>query len=1252
MDYKAKLNLNSLNVRGINNEKKRKLIFQWLKQQYPGIILLQETHSTSSDEALWAKEWGNEIIYSHGTNNSRGVAILVWSKHNYNISNVVRDNDGRFLLIELEINEEKYVIINLYAPTKNQTIAQKEFYALLDDKLKEYTSHNIIIGGDFNVCMNPEVDKYGGIKEPVSNSSKQIHNLRETHDLIDIWRSLNENARRYTWRNMTKRGRVASRLDYWLISSHLLFNTDDTKIEPSIKTDHSIITLSIFLKKSPSRGRGFWKFNNSLLVEKQYIQIVESFLDNCAEQYRGIENKALVWDSMKCAIRGLTIEYSIKRAKENRQYKNNLQAELKQLENRLDKHEDVGDIYNTIRRELEQIEEEQLRGNIIRSRAQWIEEGERCSKYFMQLENRNYKSKCITCLTTKAQGRLDDQNDILHECKSFYEDLYSERKANLDFDHSGIFNTVHNTLDEIEKEICEGKVSMEECYDSLHQFPNNKSPGSDGLSIEFYKYFWNKISPFLMDSYNYSFENNILSVDQRRALLILIPKSEKDKRLLTNWRPISLLNSDYKILAKVLANRLQKVISTIVHADQVGYVKGRNIGDNIRTLLDILDITKHKSDPGMLVMIDFEKAFDTVSWKFLHQTLQYFNFGPTFIQYIKLLYTEAECSVTNNGYHTEFFKISRGIRQGCPISALLFILCVEVMAIKIREDNNIKGITVMDKELKITQYADDTCLYVDSIVSLENALQVFEDFYRYAGLRLNIDKTKAIWLGTNSRIGKVCNITLTNTPVKVLGIWICKNHDQMLDINYTERLGKLKTILNMWSQRQLTIKGKILLLKAKAIPLITYVCNFLHVTTDTIKQIETMLYNFVWNNKHHVKKTTLIQNTSAGGLNMPDIKSIIKSIKINFIKRLVDNDTNCNKTASTILKTKDVTKFLSFKNNTGFLHELPPYYKQLLDMWYSVHNTKPTLTEDILIENIWYNENILIGNKPVFNKQWSMAGINFIQDLLHNKEFITKEQLETKYAIRCDFLFYIGLKAAIPKSWIEKIHQNNSAEHIHTEPCNLTVQIENKCVDIRRVRCKQLYMAEIERLAERPTCYYKWESNYYYSTFDWNLINIIPYRCTSETYLQSLQYKIIHRYFPCNYNLHIWNVNNNDKCNDCDEVDTLSHYFVECNKLCIFWKRLKSWFLKNFEFLINFTSLDVLLGIPNHNKQTEIDILNFILLFSKNYIYSSKKVCKQIDFYTFQVKLKTQIEIEKYRCKMYNKLDEFTRKWKLIADAV
>ena len=133
------------------------------------------------------------------------------------------------------------------------------------------------------------------------------------------------------------------------------------------------------------------------------------------------------------------------------------------------------------------------------------------------------------------------------------------------------------------------------------------------------------------------------------------------------------------------------------------------------------------------------------------------------------------------------------------------------------------------------------------------------------------------------------------------------------------------------------------------------------------------------------------------------------------------------------------------------------------------------------------------------------------------------------------------------------------------------IKLSNKYVELRKATCRQFYWAEIKIISERPTCYFKWESEYFFADFDWDLINIIPYECTSDTHLQSMQYKIIHRYFPCKYQLNKWNIEDSNRCTYCQEIDTLSHYFVECESVRSFWNSLKAWFLRTFEFCINFT---------------------------------------------------------------------------------
>ena len=202
---------------------------------------------------------------------------------------------------------------------------------------------------------------------------------------------------------------------------------------------------------------------------------------------------------------------------------------------------------------------------------------------------------------------------------------------------------------------------MEECAKALSQFKNNKTPFSDGFTVEFYRIFWSLIRQILVDSFNFSFETGLLSISQRLGVISLITKEDKDTKYLKNWRPISLLNNDYKIATKAIAIRLEKVLPSIISSSQTGYVKGRYIG----------------KVSAFAVFLDFEEAFDTIEWNYVLKCLETFNFGAQFRQWISILYKDIMSCVLNNGYATKHFNLSRGVRQGVPCLACYLPLALK-----------------------------------------------------------------------------------------------------------------------------------------------------------------------------------------------------------------------------------------------------------------------------------------------------------------------------------------------------------------------------------------------------------------------------------------------------------------------------------------------------------------------------------------------------------------------------------------------
>ena len=225
-------------------------------------------------------------------------------------------------------------------------------------------------------------------------------------------------------------------------------------------------------------------------------------------------------------------------------------------------------------------------------------------------------------------------------------------------------------------------------------------------------------------------------------MITQLEKKEKDRGFLKNWRPISLVNVDVKIASKAIARRLGAVMPLLIPANQNGFIKGRSILDAVRTIDDVLEIGKimMQNESGILLAIDFEKAFDSLNHEFLYQVLQKMGFGPNFLQWIRTFYRNLSSRVLNNAFTTEIFFVKRGVRQGDPLSPLFFILALEMLVCQIQENKNIKGFLINEKEIKTTLFADDmTCFLRDSYFQLHTSLQ---NFARYSGLRVNDEKTE------------------------------------------------------------------------------------------------------------------------------------------------------------------------------------------------------------------------------------------------------------------------------------------------------------------------------------------------------------------------------------------------------------------------------------------------------------------------------------------------------------------------------
>ena len=595
----------TLNVRGLKNRIKRKSIFSYLKDQNCNFYLLQETFSEPKDEAIWKNEWGGDVFFSHGTNHSKGVCILVNPSLATKVENTYKDIDGRIIAIDVICNDVSFSICNVYAPTSHQL--QGKFLQILNEFLTSNLNiTQLIVGGDWNVTLE-NIDKRGGTQWKQTAYRNSVVSMMHNLDLIDIFRKLKPNTKSYSYES--KFFKVKSRIDYFLIANNLTNLVQNVGTKTAITPDHKAIKLCLKPFKS-TRGPGLWKFNNSLLKDAEYVNLISDKYPIIREKYADIADKRLKWEMIKMELRGVTISFAKHKAKNFNKQELDLQKRLDDVDSFINNCVDNQHIeeklkeFDRLKNELNRLYETKARGAILRSKVKWVELGEKPNKYFFNMEKKNYNKKVIKELK-RPDGKITvNDHEIMSDIETFYKNLYTSNvETNSDAFNGFIDNLSFAKLSNEDKMSLEGEITREECKNILKTFQNGKSPGEDGYTAEFYKQFFSLLGQDLTDSLNAAFESGEMSVSQRRGVITLIPKEDSDALLLSNWRPITLLNVDYKIASKVIAKRIERVLPYLIHPDQTGFMKGRYIGQNIRLINDILRQTELQKIPGILLLL-------------------------------------------------------------------------------------------------------------------------------------------------------------------------------------------------------------------------------------------------------------------------------------------------------------------------------------------------------------------------------------------------------------------------------------------------------------------------------------------------------------------------------------------------------------------------------------------------------------------------------------------------------------------------
>ena len=394
------------------------------------------------------------------------------------------------------------------------------------------------------------------------------------------------------------------------------------------------------------------------------------------------------------------------------------------------------------------------------------------------------------------------------------------------------------------------------------------------FGCEFYKSFQDRIIPLMLRMVNESMQNRMLPGSLYEANICLLLKEGRDELHPESYRPVALLNGDLKIITKVLATKLGKYIPSIVHPNQTGFVPGRFSFSNVRLLLNTIYSVRGDDVQASVLSLDAQKAFDQIEWPFMLETLKRFGFGENFIEWVKIIYLKPVSSILTNSDRSQPFELQRGVRQGDPLSPLLFDIALEPLAIGIRNHPGIHGVKFGDVESLVNLYADDLLICLsDPVVSVPNLLNYIKSFSKLSGYTINWDKCEFMPLSDLCpTFLKSLPFKLVTTHINYLGLKIPRNPKLLLKLNFMNMMDRLKANIRSWKLLPLSLFGRVNAIKMVALPRFLYLFQNLPIflPLSFFKQLDSVILSFVWADKPpRISKTHLQKKVKSGGLGLP-----------------------------------------------------------------------------------------------------------------------------------------------------------------------------------------------------------------------------------------------------------------------------------------------------------------------------------------------------------------------------------------------
>ena len=823
---------------------------------------------------------------------ARGVLIAIHTTCDFKKDKIIRGN-GMFIILLGVLNGIKCALGNIYLPPNSYAQCLHSVYSHLQSVEGRY---RLLLAGDFNTVLE-DIDTNS---KTSTTQTLQFKEFCNNLNLVDVWRAQHPGILEFTCVTHTSCGTVVvSRLDLFLISQNLMNIIGDCNILGNGGSDHDAIGIAVL---SDIEMKTLFRFPQSLLKDTCFRNLLSFNIDRLVQENEGASARTL-WEIIKCCIRSTASKYTYDRKKSCQDRIKEVNDRMTALKKAIFEGQYNMQIQMTARRELEvltslrdKLFEEEDRARL---RTNWKDSygnrGTSTKKFFRNI--RDKMSYVQVCQLRDHMGTVQSsREDVLEIARDFYDDLYRHRPVLTPDSPADLFLP---RISREESNFIDSPFQFNEFGEALKELRKGRAPGNDGLTVEFYLAFWDLIGYYVFDAIREAVEHGELGPSLRQGVVKLIPKKDRDLLHITNWRGICLLNVDYKIFSKVIANRIRLVLSKIIHPDQKAFIPGRHMSNAMYDLYATQKVVDEEELDVLLESLDIHKAFDSISWQFLEYSYSQFGFSSRFVDLLRCLYKNREVYICNNGFLSNKIKVGRGCPQGDCLSPVNFIVAIELLASRVRYNNNISPIRIFDVSKKLNLVADDVLLmYHNTHVGCREVSRELTTFYHHSGLYVNdqkcaimrIGRSKHTPLSDNRRRG----IPRCQKGFKYIGITYMMDHSEMARVTFTDKFDQIKLALSKRSKiiKKEPLVSRVYALSSLYFSKLRYFINLLPmIPANLCKKFQREFQDAVWNNsRHQVNMETSSLPVRCGGLGGMDVMLTSTAYKVHAVKYIFHHD--------------------------------------------------------------------------------------------------------------------------------------------------------------------------------------------------------------------------------------------------------------------------------------------------------------------------------------------------------------------------